>query len=544
VWDWMVYKRPLEKRYNVGMIDWARKWLDQVMTDWYLHPYSTPLMDWKIPEEIKTDEFNDMIFYHLTRWNILKWHADQKMENWQMVSKWLDNMNKVYLTKKWDVKREQQNQENIFFKYMVDMLKEWQYEQYLKEFNRTDNTWVKAWLRFLWTIDALLEWDTPWASYALIGAIANDLFRWLYNEERKKAGYEYGKEPEEFKDKVSAPIRKHITDALGETLYVTNAPYRCDVTRYVASVYLPEHRDKFTNAHLTEDSVDEKTWESNYFLKTYFGTKLAYEATGWKDSKSTWLWNLDIYNTLAVMKWDISVPEMTNWFNLLLMPKNEAHAKDYDVQKFKLGLVKILADQRNDSALPEQAKINWLVSLWLAVEPILSAVINDEDAVAAIGKENIDTVANLLRGTVNRIWDLDKDQLMAVDLMTAFKQMKNEKWDWPKDLPTGTLMDLYDKNWNYYSTSIWSSKNYSYNKPYRDKFRYNMQKLNLWKNYSWGYQQPKSSYYNNTLSNYFYYKSYYKDAKSKWATISPGKERITRMFTTKKTAVKSRKRKQ
>ena len=226
------------------------------------------------------------------------------------------------------------------------------------------------------------------------------------------------------------------------------------------------------------------------------------------------------------------------------MPKNEAHAKDYDVQKFKLGLVKILADQWNDSALPEQAKINWLVSLWLAVEPILSAVINDEDAVAAIGKENIDTVVNLLRGTVNRIWELDKDQLMAVDLMTALKQMKNEKWDWPKDLPTGTLMDLYDKNWNYYSTSIWSSKNYSYNKPYRDKFRYNMQKLNLWKNYSWGYQQPKSSYYNNSLSNYFYYKSYYKDAKSKWATISPGKERITRMFTTKKTAVKSRKRKQ
>lgn len=250
-----------------------------------------------------------------------------------------------------------------------------------------------------------------------------------------------------------------------------------------------------------------------------------------------------MYNALAINKWVFNVPDIYNWMNLVLYPKNEVHAKDPEIQEHKIWIALTIADMYNDAPIPEQSKINWRVWIAMALEPIFSAVLRNEELKAALWKENIDKVANFFWGTVDAIWDFEKSQLEAEWVRVLFKKMQNEKWEWPKDKPTWTLMDAYDKDWNYYSTSnsYWSSENYNYNKPYRDKFRNTIQWLAYPRKYS-GYSWSSWNYYNKTLSSYLYYKYYFKDAKSKWVTFGWQGDKIWRMFTTKRTALKVPKR--
>lgn len=542
IWNWMIYKWPVAKWYNVWKIKWKSNAWDIVYNDWMKTPFASEMNQGRLPQSMRDAEFDNAVFSHLIRWNLLQNYKPVELQDWTILSKWTESMRKLYLNKRWDTIREQQNQENVFFRYMWEMLEEWKYETYVKEFNRTDNDWIKAWIRFLGMIESNLWDDVPWVSYSLIWALSNDYYWWEYNKLRKEAWYKYNEEPEEIREKISEIARAKVVDAFGETLYVTNVPYRWDLSRYVAMRAMPEHAAKFTNSEITKDSVDEEG-NNVYYKKTYYWTKLAYESNWWKDNISTWLWNAEMYNTIAINKWVFNVPDIYNWMNMILYPKNEVHAKDPEIQEHKIWIALTIADMYNDAPIPEQSKINWRVWIAMALEPIFSAVLRNEELKAALWKENIDKVANFFWGTVDAIWDFEKSQLEAEWVRVLFKKMQNEKWEWPKDKPTWTLMDAYDKDWNYYSTSnsYWSSENYNYNKPYRDKFRNTIQWLAYPRKYS-GYSWSSWNYYNKTLSSYLYYKYYFKDAKSKWVTFGWQGDKIWRMFTTKRTALKVPKR--
>ncbi len=538
VWNWMTYKWPIVKWRKIWQIDGWSTDLEIVLNDWISTKEAYQMYSWEQPDSmVGNREYNDMMFQNLIRWWVLDNYKPVQLEDWTLASKRAKDMKKEYFSKKGNIKREQQNQEDIFFRYMRENLEEGDRKTYVSEFNRTDSDWVKAWLRFLWAIESSLENDVPWSSYTLVAALAQDTFRWSYNELRNAAWYKYWEEPEHVKEELSAVAKDQVVKAFGDTLYVTNKPYRSDAAKYVASKVLPQHAKKFTWWEIDQSSVDDQ-WENIYRQKTYFWTKLAYESLWWKDSVSTWLWNMDMYNIAAINEWKWDIPELSNWMYNILLPKNETHAKDPKIQQHKIALAMHVADMWNDSSVPEQAKLNARVAIWMTLEPILSAVIKNEEIYNSIPKEEIDEAVNFLFWTVNEIWEFEKDQLDAMWINEVFKQLKKEDYEWPKDKPTWTLLDLYEKDWNYYytSNSYWSSWSYKYNKPYRDNFRSTV--YNWWYTKTGNRSWSSGDYYNKNLSSYFYYRYYFKNAESKWFGVWDGREKIWRMFKTIQTKLR------
>jgi len=534
IFKWMSYKLPVYKQYKIWQFTAVQTDMDQVLDDFVASGYADYIYNWEIPKDIIDTEMSDYIFYRLTEWNVLSSIDDKELEDWTFASKRAFDMRKKYINKKWETIWASQNREDTFMQYIYEALEEWDIKTFIHEFNRTDENWIKAGVRFLAGIESTFGNEVPWVSYTLVWAVANDLYRDEYNKLRNDAWYWYKEEPDEVADKIGTIARNKVSAVLWDTLYHTNKESRWDLSMYVASKVLPQHKNKFTNTQIKKDSVDEE-WNNIYYQRTYFPTQISYDTNDWKDSISTQLWKTDMYFNMDIVSWEFNPIWIQNWFNQLMTIKNSTLMWNKDYRLFKLQMAQEVAKIYDNSNYSSEMK-TW-AKIWLAkaMAPIYSELKKNENELDWIEKEQIDEAAKFIWWTAVESDLISEDTIKAAWIKESFSKMNSSWYEWPEDKPTWTLLDHFDRYWDWY----WSSNSSYYNK-YKDTF--DSYKNNVYQ-YVPKYQRPytkSNSYnsYNNNMSTYLYYRYYYKDAKSRSVWVSPGREKVWRMFKSPRTKLK------
>jgi len=549
--DYLVYRAPFKWDILIWTI-WAGTDVEELMQQIYELPSYNNLIAWEL--KIKDQEYWSYVFDRLVEFNV-QWHSQ-----WNATWTRFENFAKGYKGRKWNIIQDLQGKELFAVANLVRYLWDDNFTDFWKEFSMADEwkDWdkIKRWTQLLAFVQAVTDenaridwWVAPMASRELISSLAQDMYYHYTNAYKKQLWLKWDVKLWETNPEIDKEVKTIIAQKLWDTLFITDKDSWADIVIYDARENLKD--TKYVNMFKQETYIDNKTGKEK---KSPWAVTLNFEYwndimwpdgkplewaellwKGWTNRKLNAMYKAEVIMNMWLSDWTLNWYDTTNMLTSLLTP-NEYELKEPKTMIRLNMYARDLVDLIDSSTVNKQRKTE--LKLWVANFMIRVIDKIEPRTIQEIGEKDFYKYAEW-------IWWVSKDAWeMAYTMQSAniaFEQLQKWKYSWvmwwsksqDSDVTpgkTGTLLDKYKKDWDYYNTHFdwddpkarWNYTTPLYNefKQYYQKNIYPIRNYSSWGSWKWYWYSRYTPHESNYKNFYLKLKDAYTQSilqSGKWA---------------------------